>query len=61
MDLKTYNQMQIKAMEIHKWIESEKAGHDLGEAANIDWVRRFAKQFSEEHPIDGDVEMPETD
>ncbi len=25
----------------HKWIESERAGRDLGEAALIDWARRF--------------------
>jgi hypothetical protein len=25
----------------HKWIESERAGRDLGEAALNDWVRRY--------------------
>lgn len=61
MDLKTYNRMQIDEMEKHKWIESEKAGHDLGEAARIDWVKKYAKQFREEHPVEDSVEMPETD
>lgn len=27
--------------EIHKWIESEKKGHDLGEKAIEDWYRKF--------------------
>jgi hypothetical protein len=34
------------AMERHKWIESEKAGHDLGEGAYRDWVDRFWKGFT---------------
>ncbi|MCX7666888.1 MAG: hypothetical protein N2112_15250 [Gemmataceae bacterium] len=27
--------------DIHKWIESEKAGHDLGEQAVREWVHRY--------------------
>lgn len=49
MDLKKHNQMQIEEMEKHKWIESEKAGYDLGEAARIDWVKKYAAKFREEH------------
>ena len=52
MDLKEYNMRQIDEIEKHKWIESEKAGHDLGEAARIDWVKKYAAKFREEHPID---------
>jgi hypothetical protein len=29
----------------HKWIESEKAGHDLGEDAIFDWVEKHATAF----------------
>lgn len=49
MDLKEFNQLQIDEMEKHKWIESEKAGYDLGEAARIDWVKKYAAKFREEH------------
>ena len=31
MDLRERNLLQIEEIEKHKWIESEKAGHDLGE------------------------------
>lgn len=51
MDLKEYNQLQIDEMEKHKWIESEKAGYDVGPAAHIDWVKKYAAQFRETHPI----------
>lgn len=29
----------------HKWIESEKAGRDLGQEALFDWVKRYAGEF----------------
>jgi hypothetical protein len=29
----------------HKWIESEKAGRDLGDRAVADWISRFAMQW----------------
>ena len=29
----------------HKWIESEKAGRDLGEEAVRDWIHRFAASW----------------
>ena len=29
----------------HKWIESEKAQHDLGSEAALDWIRRYAAQW----------------
>jgi len=42
--------MKAQAYEItvHRWIESEKAGYDLGSEAELDWVRRFAKRFRDE-------------
>ena len=46
----------IKEMEIHKWIESEAAGHDLGDAALKDWILKhaveFRKHWEEEHKND---------
>lgn len=37
------NRDQMIEMDIHKWIESEKAGKDVGKAAYGDWIRRFAE------------------
>lgn len=54
MDLKEYNQLQIDEMEKHKWIESEKAGRDLGEAARREWIAKYAAEFRETHPIEYD-------
>ena len=36
------------AAHCHKWIESEKAGYDLGEAAVRDWHQRYWRKFSRE-------------
>ena len=43
---------QIIANEIdeilkHKYIESEKAGRDLGEDAVKEWVKKYAEEFRE--------------
>lgn len=35
-------------MEIHKWIESEKAHCDLGDPVIIDWINKYAEQFRKE-------------
>ena len=35
-------------MEIHKWIQSEKAHKDLGEDSLIEWVQKYAAKFREE-------------
>ncbi len=51
LSLKEYNQLQIVEMEKHKWIESEKAGRDLGPAAYRDWVSKWAAKFREEHEV----------
>jgi hypothetical protein len=39
---------EIHQMEIHKWIESEKANRDLGEEALHDWINKHAAKFREE-------------
>ena len=36
---------QAKEIMKHKWIESEKAGTDLGNAAALDWVRKHAGEW----------------
>jgi hypothetical protein len=47
MDLKEYLDSQTREIERHKWIESEKAGRDLGLEAVIDWIMRYAAEFSD--------------
>jgi hypothetical protein len=33
----------------HKWLESEKAGHDIGfEKALLEWVAKYRKRWREE-------------
>lgn len=49
--LKEYNDAQTDEMQKHRWIESEKAGHDLGEAAYREWVMKYAAKFREESCI----------
>ena len=36
---------QAKEIMKYKWIESEKAGTDLGEMAALDWVRKHAGEW----------------
>lgn len=48
----------------HKWIESEKSGHDLGDSAIEDWYRHFWNKFVRERWIQhirGDIYWPELD
>jgi len=45
MDLKEYLEVQSREIERHKWIESEKAGRDLGMDAVIDWIVKYADAF----------------
>ncbi len=35
----------LAAMDRHRWIESEKLGHDVGESAMREWVDRYWKGF----------------
>ena len=43
------NLMQIREIERHKWIESEKAGHDMGNVAALDWTEKYAAMWRSEH------------
>ncbi len=45
MSFSDYLRMERDEMLRHKWIESEKAGYDLGQAALLDWVHRHAHAF----------------
>ena len=47
MDLKTYLVHQREEMLRYKWIESQKAGHDLGEQALREWVEKYGKAYRE--------------
>jgi len=43
-----YREFQAEREEIlrHKWLESEKAGHDIGfECALIDWITRYRSKW----------------
>ena len=41
VDTKFLIQKQKEEMAKHRWIESEKAGRDLGDAAYLDWVDKY--------------------
>ena len=45
MTLHQFISLQIREIERHKWIESQKAGRDLGEEAVFDWVMHYAADF----------------
>lgn len=36
---------QRKEIQVHKWIESERAGQDLGQGAVHDWIIRYAAEW----------------
>lgn len=48
-DFSDYIQLQTEEMNRYKWIESEKAGYDLGEKAALDWIDKFAENFAKVH------------
>ena len=45
MTLHEFITLQRREIERHKWIESQKAGHDLGDQAVFDWVMRYSEDF----------------
>jgi hypothetical protein len=44
--METYLALQREEMERHKWLESEKSCHDVGNKAVADWVNKYSAQFS---------------
>ena len=42
-----------KDMDLHKWYQSEKVGHDIGRMrAIVDWNIRVARKYFTTHPLD---------
>ena len=39
------NRAQMEEMDLHKYLESEKAKQDLGKAAHLDWIIKHAKAW----------------
>ncbi len=37
----------LDEMQKHRWIESEKAGKDLGVSAEMDWLKKYGCMFQE--------------
>ena len=46
-DQSAFMQDQCREICTHKWIESQKAGCDLGSQAVKDWIAKHAKAFRE--------------
>jgi hypothetical protein len=44
--LRAYLTLQREEMDRHKWIESEKANHDLHNVSLLEWVQRHSAAFS---------------
>jgi hypothetical protein len=49
MDLKKFLINQKIEIEKYKWVESQKANRDLGQAAVTEWVNKNAKKYREEY------------
>jgi len=44
------NKKAIEEINRHRWIESEKAGHDIGfEIASVDWLEKFSSAWMNYH------------
>jgi NAD-dependent dihydropyrimidine dehydrogenase PreA subunit len=43
IDLVNYE--EFHQMDVHKWLVSEKAGHDVGQEAYFDWIKKYAALF----------------
>lgn len=64
MNMKNMLAEQKEAMLVHKYIESEKAGHDMGERSMVDWTKEFGRKwrigYNQRHMMDlGDGTAPE--
>ncbi len=45
MTLHDFMELEIAEIKRYKWIQSQKAGYDLGDGAVFDWVERYAAEF----------------
>lgn len=44
------NKKAVEEINRHRWIESEKAGYDIGfETASVDWLERFSAAWMQYH------------
>ena len=44
------NKKAVEEINRHRWIESEKAGYDIGfETASLDWLERFSAAWMQYH------------
>ncbi len=44
------NKQAVEEINRHRWIESEKAGHDIGfKEASVDWLEKFSSAWMEYH------------
>ena len=44
------NKKVVEEINRHRWIESEKAGHDVGfETASVDWLQKFSTAWMQYH------------
>lgn len=56
-EFKDFLNEQRKEMLCHKWIESEKAHHDLGQEAIIHWIKLYAKQFRQQYESNNHLDV----
>lgn len=49
MDMKTFCYRQVEEAKKYKWIQSQKAGKELGNEAITEWVSKFAAKFRKEY------------
>ncbi|MBF0198393.1 MAG: hypothetical protein HQL32_11810 [Planctomycetes bacterium] len=49
MTLQSFNELQIEEIKRYKWLESEKAGKDLGEQAVIEWIELYGEKFRRDY------------
>lgn len=47
VNIKYVNKEEVEQMDKHKWVESEKHGHDIGPDAYLNWIELYAKPFRE--------------
>ena len=50
---------QKEEMLRHKWIESEKAGHDLGDSVMIQWTKQYGADWRYNFNLEHLMELPE--
>jgi len=44
------NKKAVEEINRHRWIESEKAGHDIGfKTASVDWLEKFSAAWMQYH------------